>query len=249
MAEIFGNIYSIERCSASLFGETSFLIKLQGCNMRCMHCNSPETFSSVVNIKTSVEEIVSKILQVENFVKKGGVVISGGEPLLQIDFVTEVFRRAKELNLKTTLDTSGILTNTADVTKVNKMLQYTDLVLLNIKHIDLELHKKLTGQPNSSMKQFAQYLSQKDIPTRIGYVVIPNVNTNKKYLVALGEFLATLKNIKGLDVVPFCNFAQKYKTLNMEYKLKDIQTPTNEYVQEVKNTIIDSIKNCKNSPV
>ena len=215
--------------------------------MRCLHCSSPETFSHAVNKKMSVGEVVSKILQVENFIKNGGVVISGGEPLLQIDFVTEIFKKAKELKLKTTLDTSGILTNPTDYVKLDKMLMYTDLVLLNIKHIDLELHKKLTGQPNSIVKQFAMHLSKKDIPTRIRYIAIPNVNTNKKYLIALGEFLATLRNIKGLDVIPFRNFAQKYKSLNIEYKLNDIQTPTNEYVQEVKNTIIDSIKNHKNS--
>ncbi|MBR6299135.1 MAG: radical SAM protein [Candidatus Gastranaerophilales bacterium] len=247
MTEVFGNINSFVRCSALLTQETAFLIYMQGCVLRCLHCNAPEMFSCNVNKKMSVNEMMSEISQTENFIKKGGVIVSGGEPLIQVDFVTELFKAVKQKGLKTTLDTSGALFNPADTSKIDILLNYTDIVILSIKHINSETNRKLTGQPNANVLAFAKYLSAKNIPMRINYVAIPTVNSNRNHLLELGEFLATLNNIKSLDVVPFINSELKYKSMNLEYRLSDIKTPSKEYVQNVRDTILDAMRNCKKS--
>lgn len=246
MTEIYANVSSIVRCSTTYSRETSFLLNLQGCTLRCLHCATPEIRSCNVNKKMSVTEIVSEVNNVINFIKNGGVVVSGGEPLIQTDFLIEFFKTIKGMGIKTTLETSGMVFNTANP-KFDELLKYTDFVILNIKHINSENHLKLTGQTNTNALEFAKYLSFKRIPVGINYIAIPTVNTNNIYLVQLGEFLAELENIKTLDVVPFINSSAKYKDLNMDYLLKDIKTPSLEYIQKVKKTIVDAMRNAKSS--
>lgn len=245
MTEIYANVSSIVRCSTTYSRETSFLLNLQGCTLRCLHCATPEIRSCNVNKKMSIAEIVSEISNVQNFIKKGGVIVSGGEPLIQIDFLAEFFKTLKDMGLTTKVETSGAVCNLS-VQKCDELLRYTDFVILNFKHINPEKHLKLTGQTNSGILEFAKYLSSKRIPVGINYIAIPTVNTNSAYLVQFGEFLAQLDNIKTLDVIPFINCAAKYKDLNMEYLLKDIKTPSLEYIRDVKKTIVDAMRSAKN---
>ena len=143
--------------------------------------------------------------------------------LLQIEFVTELFKSAKAGKIHTALDTSGVLFNPRHTEKINKLLKYTDLVLLDIKHINDDEHKKLTGMSNKNVLEFAEYLSKNKIPVWIRHVVVPGITDNEKSLMELGKFLAKLNNIKALDVLPYHDMAvSKYENLKIPYSLKGV---------------------------
>ena len=211
--------------------------------MRCQYCHNPDSWTTTENKKMSVDEILEKYEGVKEFLRNGGLTVTGGEPLLQIDFVTELFKKAKEKQIHTALDTSGILFNRKNTEKIDELLKYTDLVLLDIKHIDNIEHKKLTGMPNVNILDFAKYLSEKNIPVWIRHVVVPESTYNEKYLSELGEFLSTLNNIKALDVLPYHNMAiPKYENLGINYSLKDLQPLTKEEAIKARDIILNSMK-------
>lgn len=244
--QILGNIHSIESCGTVDGPGIRFVVFFQGCPMRCLYCHNPDTWNYNVNKKMTVEEILEKYDKVKEFLKNGGLTATGGEPMVQIDFLIELFKQAKQKNIHTALDTSGILFNKNNTKKVDELLKYTDLVLLDIKHIDSIEHNKLTGHPNTPVLEFAQYLSNKKIPVWIRHVVVPTITFNKKYLSALGEFLATLNNIQALDVLPYHDLAiPKYENLNQPYKLKGIPPLTKAQAMEARNTILEAMKMAK----
>ena len=227
----------------------------------------------------SISDIFAQYDGVKEFCK-GGITVTGGEPLLQIDFVTELFKEAKKRGIHTALDTSGVtfsphpnpphpgreqkITPSPDgegrdgvilsqsntqgsegvVNKFDELIKHTDLVLLDIKHIDDDEHKKLTGHSNKNILEFAKYLSDKQIPVWIRHVVVPEITFKKEYLIRLGQFLKTLKNIKALDVLPYHDMAiPKYESLNIPYPLKDIPPLTKEQAIEARNYILEGMKN------
>ncbi len=241
--QIYGNIHSLESCGTVDGPGIRFVVFTQGCPMRCQYCHNPDSWTTTENKKMSVDEILEKYEGVKEFLRNGGLTVTGGEPLLQIDFVTELFKKAKEKQIHTALDTSGILFNRKNTEKIDKLLNYTDLVLLDIKHIDNVEHKKLTGMPNLNILDFAKYLSEKNIPVWIRHVVVPEITYNEKYLSELGEFLSTLNNIKALDVLPYHNMAiPKYKNLGINYSLKDLQPLTKEEAIKARDIILNSMK-------
>lgn len=244
MAEnIYGNIHSIETFGTVDGPGIRFVIFLQGCPMRCLYCHNPDTWNISDNKKMSVDDILQKYESVKEFHKNGGITVTGGEPLLQADFVSELFKRAKRLNIHTVLDTSGILFDGNNPDKFDELLKYTDLILLDIKHINSEEHKKLTGFPNKNPLDFALYLSEKNIPVWIRHVVVKGITDNEKYLKELGIFLKRLKNIKALDVLPYHNMAiSKYKKLGLEYKLKDTLPTTKDEAIKARDIIIKAYK-------
>ena len=160
MEQVLGNIHSIESCGTVDGPGIRFVVFLQGCPLRCLYCHNPDTWSTDVNKKMSVEEIIKKYEGVKEFVKSGGITVTGGEPLLQIEFVTELFKVAKSKNIHTALDTSGILFNPSDTSTIDNLLTYTDLVLLDIKHINDAEHRKLTGASNKNILAFASRISK-----------------------------------------------------------------------------------------
>lgn len=244
--EKLGNIHSIESLGTVDGPGVRFVIFFQGCPMRCLYCHNPDSWSNKINQKMSADEIVSKYLGVKEFAK-GGVTVTGGEPLLQIDFLTELFKKFKSIGVHTALDTSGCLFNPENTEKTDTLLQYTDIVLLDIKHIDDNEHKKLTGLSNKNILQFAKYLSDKNIPVWIRHVVVKNITNNKEYLEKLGKFIAELNNVKALDVLPYHNMAiPKYKKLNIDYPLKDTPRTTTEEAIKARDIILNAIKEIKN---
>ena len=242
MSEILGNIHSIETFGTVDGPGVRFVVFLQGCPMRCKYCHNPDTWTTGVNKNLSVNEILNKYDSVKEFCK-GGITVTGGEPLMQTGFVTELFKSAKEKNIHTALDTSGVLF-TPDNTKVfDELIKYTDLVLLDIKHIDDDEHKLLTGHSNKNILEFAKYLSDKQIPVWIRHVVVPEITYNKKYLEKLGQFLKTLNNIQALDVLPYHDMARgKYKELGMDYPLGDIPPLTKEQAIEARDIILSGMR-------
>lgn len=245
--KVYGNIHSIESCGTVDGPGIRFVVFLQGCPMRCQYCHNPDSWSTEENKKMSVDEILEKYDGVKEFLRNGGLTVTGGEPLMQIDFLTELFKKAKEKKIHTALDTSGILFNKNNTKKFEELLKYTDLVLLDIKHIDEIEHKKLTGMSNKNVLDFAKYLSEKNIPVWIRHVVVPTITDNEEFLSKLGEFLATLKNIKALDVLPYHDMAiPKYESLGIDYSLKDIKPLSKEDAIKARDIILNSMKKTLN---
>ena len=241
--QIYGNIHSLESCGTVDGPGIRFVVFTQGCPMRCKYCHNPDSWTTEENKKMTSNEILEKYEGVKEFLHNGGLTVTGGEPLMQIDFVTDLFKKAKEKNIHTALDTSGILFDRKNTSKIDELLKYTDLVMLDIKHIDNEEHKKLTGHPNINILDFAKYLSEKNIPVWIRHVVVPGITNDEKYLTQLGKFLATLKNIKALDVLPYHDMAiPKYENLGIEYPLKGIPPLTKEEAIKARDIILNSIK-------
>ncbi len=160
-----------------------------------------------------------------------------------IDFVTELFRLAKQKNIHTALDTSGITFVQNKIEKFDELLKYTDLVLLDIKHIDEDEHKKLTGHSNKNILEFAKYLSDNKKPMWVRHVVVPEITFKQEYLFELGKFLKGLNNITALDVLPYHSMAvSKYKKLGMEYQLEHIPQLTKEEALQARNWIVEGYK-------
>ncbi len=241
--EIYGNIHSIESCGTVDGPGIRFVVFTQGCPMRCLYCHNPDSWVVSENKKMSVDEILEKYDGVKEFVQSGGITVTGGEPLLQIDFVTELFKSAKDKNIHTALDTSGVLFNKENTAKIDELLKFTDLVLLDIKHIDDEEHKKLTGHSNRNILDFARYLSEIQKPVWIRHVVVPGITYNEKYLKELGRFLKTLKNVQALDVLPYHDMAiPKYENLGINYPLKDTKPLTKQEAINARDIIIGEMK-------
>lgn len=242
MSQILGKIHSIETCGTVDGPGIRFVVFTQGCPLRCQYCHNPDSWSYESDNLMSVDEILKQYDGVKEFCK-GGITVTGGEPLVQIDFVTELFKKAQEKGIHTALDTSGLLFNRDNTQKIDELLEYTSLVMLDIKHIDNEEHKILTGHPNTAILDFAKYLSEKNIPVWIRHVVVPEITYNEDYLTQLGEFLAGLKNIKALDVLPYHDMAKgKYKELGLTYPLENTSPLTKEEAINARNIIIKAIK-------
>lgn len=240
---IKGNIHSIESCGTVDGPGIRFVIFMQGCPMRCQYCHNPDSWTTNANKLMTVDEIMQKYDGVKEFVQSGGITVTGGEPLLQINFVTELFKAAKSKNIHTTLDTSGITFNPQNTETIDELLKYTDLVLLDIKHINNEEHKKLTGCSNQNILKFAQYLSEKGIPMWIRHVVVKDITLNKEYLTELGKFIKTLKTVKALDVLPYHDMAiPKYEALNINYSLKNTPPTTKQQAIWARDVIINAMK-------
>ena len=242
--KILGNVHSIESCETVDGPGIRFVVFMQGCPMRCLYCHNPDSWGIGVNfgIQMSPLDIILRYEGVKEFCK-GGITVTGGEPLLQIDFVTELFRLAKEKKIHTALDTSGITFVKENIEKFDKLLEYTDLVLLDIKHIDDEEHKKLTGHSNKNILEFAKYLSDKRKPMWVRHVVVPEITFKQEYLFELGKFLRGLKNITALDVLPYHSMAiSKYKNLGLEYPLEYTPQLTKEQALQARNWIVEGYK-------
>ena len=242
MSEILGKIHSIETCGTVDGPGIRFVVFTQGCPLRCQYCHNPDSWDFSSDNLLSVEDIFKQYEGVKEFCA-GGITVTGGEPLVQIDFVIELFKKFQENGVHTALDTSGLLFDRKNTTKIDELLKYISLVLLDIKHIDNNEHIKLTKHSNENILDFAKYLSEKNIPTWIRHVVVPNLTYNEEYLVKLGQFLGKLRNIKALDVLPYHDMAvSKYENLGLEYPLKGIQPLTKEEAINARNIILKSLK-------
>ena len=247
--ETLGNIHSIETCGTVDGPGIRFVVFFQGCPMRCSYCHNPDTWGTNINKQVSTDNILNQYSSVKEFCK-GGITATGGEPLMQIDFLTNLFKNAYTKNIHTALDTSGILFTPNNTNKFDELIKYTSLVLLDIKHIDDNEHRKLTGHSNKCILEFAKYLSKNAIPMWIRHVVVPGINDKHEYFVHLGEFMGTLNNIKALDVLPYHNMAiSKYKNLGIEYPLSNIPPLSKEEAIKARNIIIKAFKNKISSKV
>ncbi len=219
-----------------------FVIFLQGCPMRCKYCHNPDTWKMNSGSIRSAQSLIQDYERNKAFYTKGGITVTGGEALMQIDFLLELFALAKEKGIHTCLDTSGVTYRpgqSAYNEKLDALMALTDLVMLDIKHIDAEGHKDLTGHDNGGILAFARYLAQKNIPVWIRHVVVPGITDDPVQLARLGEFLGTLPNVKALDVLPYHIMGvSKYKELDIPYPLDGIPPATKQQAREAKQIIL-----------
>lgn len=227
-----------------------YVLFLQGCPLRCLYCHNPDTWEVSKTQPITVDEVLQEFNKNRSFYSKGGITVTGGEPLLQVDFVAELFKRAKEQNIHTCIDTSGVTYNPHNVAymkKLDEVMRYTDLVMLDIKHIDPESHKRLTGKSNENILDFAKYLESKNIPLWIRHVVVEGYTDSKEDLINLGEFIGSLKNLKALDVIPYHSMGEmKYKEMGIKYPLEGLKPLTTEKAVEAKGFILEGLRKTRN---
>ena len=219
-----------------------FVVFLQGCPMRCQYCHNPDTWKMNTGAVRSAQSLIKDYERNAAFYKKGGITVTGGEALIQIDFLLELFQLAKQKNIHTCLDTSGVTYHPGESSynkKLDELMKVTDLVMLDIKHIDPEGHKTLTGHDNAGILAFAKYLEEKNIPVWIRHVVVPGITDDEGQLTRLGTFLGTLSNIKALDVLPYHIMGvTKYEQLNIPYPLDGVPPATKDQAAQAKKLIL-----------
>lgn len=223
-----------------------YVLFMQGCPMRCLYCHNPDTWETGKGEKITVDEVIAEFNKNRAFYSKGGITVTGGEPLLQTDFLIELFKRAKAENIHTCIDTSGVTYNAENEKyreKLDELMEYTDLVMLDIKHIDNENHKVLTGKGNINILAFAKYLEEKKIPLWIRHVVVEGYTDSPEDLKALGRFIGRLKNLKALDVLPYHSMGEsKYKELGIPYRLEGLKSLPKAEAVKAKQFILEGIK-------
>ena len=232
---MIGRIHSFESFGTVDGPGIRFVVFMQGCPLRCQYCHNPDTWAGNGGQEYSVDEVVQRVLRYKNyFGDKGGVTVSGGEPLLQIDFIIELFTALKAKGINTCVDTSGI-TFKADsdtsVEKHKKLLTVTDLILLDIKHIDNEACKKLTGLPNDNTLSFARFVSDNGTKLWIRQVLVPGITDGEEDLKKVRAFIDGLATVEKVEVLPYHTMGVvKYEKLGFEYPLKGLEAPSKERV-------------------
>lgn len=213
-----------------------YVIFLQGCHLKCKYCHNRDTWDINGGYYSSLDEILDKIENYKNYIMpNGGVTVTGGEPLLQVHFLIELFKKLKEKNIHTCIDTSGMVDITEDI---KTLLNYTDLVLLDIKHIDPIKCKNLVGVSNERELKFAEYLSQNNIDMWIRQVLIPGYTDDENDLKKLKSFIDKLNSVKKVELLPYHNMGEyKWKKLGLNYDFKDVKVPTAEEVKKSKQIL------------
>ncbi len=238
---MIGRIHSFESFGTVDGPGIRFVVFLQGCPLRCQYCHNPDTWKAGGE-EYSVEDVAQRALRYKNyFGDNGGVTVTGGEPLLQIDFVIELFTLLKAKGIHTCVDTSGITfrkDNLLSVEKHEKLLEVTDLFLVDIKHIDDEACKKLTGQSNENTLAFAKFLSDHGKKIWIRQVLVPGITDGEEDLKKTRAFIDTLKTVEKVEVLPYHTMGVvKYEKLGIEYPLKGVSAPTKESVENAKKIL------------
>ena len=214
-----------------------FVLFLQGCHLKCKYCHNRDTWDIKGGEEKTLEEIIEKIKNYKNYItiSGGGVTVTGGEPLLQVKFLIELFKELKKENIHTCIDTSGMVNITDDI---KELLQYTDLVLLDIKHIDDEKCKNLVGVSNKKELEFARYLSHNNIKMWIRQVLVPGYTDDEKDLQKLKEFIGTLKTVEKVQILKYHNLGKhKWEKMGLRYELEGVREATIEDEERAKKIL------------
>lgn len=240
-----GYIHSIQTFGTVDGPGVRFVVFFQGCPMRCQYCHNPDTWNMTDGKEKSADEILEMFERNRAFYKTGGITATGGEPMMQMDFLLELFTKAKEKEIHTCLDTSGITftgdRNSDAFAKIEQLMSVTDLVMLDVKAIDETMHQKLTGHSNDKILAFARYLDEIGKPVWIRHVVVPGITYEDTSLANFGAFLKTLSNVKKLEVLPYHSLGEnKYEKLGIEYPLKGIPQLSKDEAVRAESIIIKS---------
>lgn len=238
---MLGRIHSFESFGTVDGPGIRFVVFMQGCPLRCKYCHNPDTWNFSGGREISAEEVVKNALKYKNYIKNGGVTLTGGEPLMQPEFAAEIFRLLKAEGIHTALDTSGatfVKNDPVNVARHDGVLRYTDLVLLDIKHIDGGEHAKLTGVPNANTLDFARHLSDAGKQIWIRHVLVTGVTDRDEYLYALKDFIGGLKTVTKVEVLPYHAMGEsKYARLGIAYPFQGMRPPDRERVENAKRIL------------
>ncbi len=237
MEKLLGRIHSTESFGTVDGPGIRFVVFMQGCHLKCKYCHNRDTWDMNSGVTYTADELISNILRYKSYFDNsgGGVTVSGGEPLLQVQFVTELFKKLKELNIHTALDTSG---NFPISKEIKELLNYTDLVLLDIKHINNEKCIDLTGVPNTKTLEFAKYLSNNSKDIWIRQVLVPGYTDDKFDLQDLKKFIETLSSVKKVEILPYHDLGKfKWKELGQVYALDKVSPPSKEEIDNAKRIL------------
>ena len=226
---IRGAIHSTESFGSVDGPGIRFVIFLKGCMMRCRYCHNVDTWDPHSNDLRTAEELLDQAERYRSYWgKEGGITVSGGEPLLQIDFLLDLFRKAKARGINTAIDTAGqpFTREEPFFSKFQELMQYTDLLLLDLKHIDPAEHRKLTGKPNGNILDLFRFLSDIGKPVWIRHVLVPGITDDDGFLRKTREFISTLKNVQKVEVLPYHSMGEyKWKQLGIPYSLAGVESP------------------------
>lgn len=241
---MIGYVHSTESLGTVDGPGLRFVVFLSGCPMRCAYCHNPDTWQEKTGKQMSVSEIMTELNGVREFLRGGGLTCTGGEPLMQAEFVAELFEAAKKQGVHTCLDTSGIMwENDALHGTIDRVLGSTDLVMLDIKHIDPEKHRSLTGKDNAAILRFAEHIAENGIDMWIRHVLVPGVTDDEPSLLALGRFIGGLRTLRAIDVLPYHTLGTaKYEALGLPYRLKDVPPATKQQAAAARDIIFRGLK-------
>ncbi|MBQ2835621.1 MAG: pyruvate formate lyase-activating protein [Clostridia bacterium] len=233
----YAKIHSIETFGTVDGPGIRFVLFLQGCHLQCKYCHNRDTWNMKDGEYKSIDDIFEKIKRYKNYMtlSGGGVTATGGEPLLQVKFLIELFKKLKEEGIHTCIDTSGMVAITEDI---KELLNYTDLVLLDIKHIDDEKCKKLVGISNKRELEFAQYLSDNNIKIWIRQVLVPGYTDDEEDLKKLKKFIKSLKTVEKVQILPYHSMGKfKWEKIGSEYQLEDVRDANQDDVDRAKKIL------------
>ncbi len=246
---IKGAIHTVESFGSVDGPGVRFIIFLKGCAMRCKYCHNADTWDMKSEDMRSPDELLD---QAERFRaywgEEGGITVSGGEPLLQIDFLLELFKEAKRRGINTCIDTSGqpFTRREPFFSRFQELMTYTDTLLVDIKHIDPVEHRKLTAQPNENILDMLQYLSDINKPVWIRHVLVPGITDDEGWLYETRRFIETLRNVEKIEVLPYHSLGEyKWEALGMKYPLKGVETPSDDRVENAAMILRGEKKECK----
>lgn len=229
-----GAIHSIETFGSVDGPGIRFIVFLKGCKLRCKYCHNADTWDPNSEDMRTPDELLDFAERYRSYWgTEGGITVSGGEPLLQIDFLLELFKKAKERGINTCIDTAlqPFTREGPFFSKFEELLKYTDLLLVDIKHIDRDEHIELTGLPNDNIIDGFNYLSEVGQPIWIRHVLVPDITDNDEYLKKTREFIETLSNVEKIEVLPYHSMGQhKFETLGIPYRLDGVKSPSKERV-------------------
>lgn len=231
-----GRIHSFESFGTLDGPGIRFVVFMQGCPLRCIYCHNRDTWDVNAGVEYNPQEIIDEMKKYINYIRfsGGGITVTGGEPTLQAEFVTEVFKLAKEMDVHTALDTNGFV----DIDKIEELIKYTDLVLLDIKHAQEEKHKRITGVSNEKIRRFSMYLSEQGIPIWIRYVLIPGFTDDENDLKMAADFIKQLGTVEKVEVLPYHGMgAYKWEKLGQKYELEGLREPDAKDVERAKQIL------------
>ena len=226
-----GRIHSFESCGTVDGPGIRFVVFMQGCPLRCLYCHNRDTWDVNGGREVTVADVMREILKYRSYMRfsGGGVTVTGGEPLLQAEFVRELLRECQRAQIHAAVDTSGYVS----IERAQTVLEYADLVLLDLKCMDAETHKRLTGGELAVVLRFARMVSDMGKPLWIRHVLVPNWTDREEFLRQLGEFVASLKTVEAVELLPFHKMGEyKWTALGCEYLLKDVPPPTKIQVKQ-----------------
>jgi len=229
-----GYIHSLETCGTVDGPGIRFVVFMQGCNLRCLYCHNPDTWDKNRGKIYTSDELISEIVKYKSYFEfsKGGVTITGGDPLTQSEFVLEVIKKCNAEGIHTALDITGFI----DLDIAKELIENVDLILLDLKCIDDEIHKKLTGVSVSKILKFAEYLSSINKPVWIRHVLLPGYTDDDLLLNRLAEYISKLNGVKLCEILPFHKMGEyKWENLNLEYKLKYTDKPDKDRIKNAIN--------------